>query len=378
MASWGSLKSLVKKKPAADASDGAGKVGLEKKDGMTWVRRKDVVEKHNKDYAEEMARLETERQQRREAEGRVRKEVARPTRAAKASKEAEAVASMPKQEVVKMLRERGEPVTLFGETDEGRCERLQQMMTKEVTLDDLNPMLGGSLKERMEKATEAALAADKARLEQGQTAEEAEAQEQKTLLQTIGEKVSGLAEQTETLERLEAADPIDPTQPRPLPAREVHPYLAAFVRRALIEWELQLLKRPADVVKSFQGRKEHTRFQETSSFLEPLLQQLASKDGVASRITAPLRKVVWFTQRKQYIKAMDEYIALSVGRAQWPLGVTQVGIHDRVGRDRISADKQAHLLSNEATRKYIQAFKRLVTQMQVMYPAESESQAYRF
>ena len=51
---------------------------------------------------------------------------------------------------------------------------------------------------------------------------------------------------------------------------------------------------------------------------------------------------------------------LAIGNAAWPLGVTAVGIHERKGRSAISEDKIAHILSDEGTRKYIHAFKRLM------------------
>ena len=31
---------------------------------------------------------------------------------------------------------------------------------------------------------------------------------------------------------------------------------------------------------------------------------------------------------REYLKASDQYIQLSIGNAPWPIGVTSVGIHD--------------------------------------------------
>ena len=45
---------------------------------------------------------------------------------------------------------------------------------------------------------------------------------------------------------------------------------------------------------------------------------------------------------------------MAIGNAPWPIGVTMVGIHARTGREKISARNVAHVLNDEAQRKYIQ------------------------
>ena len=51
---------------------------------------------------------------------------------------------------------------------------------------------------------------------------------------------------------------------------------------------------------------------------------------------------------------------MAIGNAPWPMGVTQVGIHERAGRSRIFSSQIAHSMSDETTRKYIQGLKRLM------------------
>jgi hypothetical protein len=38
---------------------------------------------------------------------------------------------------------------------------------------------------------------------------------------------------------------------------------------------------------------------------------------------------------RQYTKAADSYLLLSIGKAAWPMGVTMVGIHERSSREKI-------------------------------------------
>lgn len=80
---------------------------------------------------------------------------------------------------------------------------------------------------------------------------------------------------------------------------------------------------------------------------------------------------------RQYQRANDSYLRLSIGNAPWPIGVTMVGcvdtlfptsftyitldsIHERSAREKISSDQVAHVLNDEVSRKYIQSLKRYI------------------
>jgi pre-mRNA-splicing factor 18 len=89
-----------------------------------------------------------------------------------------------------------------------------------------------------------------------------------------------------------------------------------------------------------------------------------------------IAEIVHYMQKRQYQRANDSYLRLSIGNAPWPIGVTMVGcvthplfgfdfifiscisIHERSAREKISADQVAHVLNDEVSRKYIQSLKR--------------------
>ena len=92
---------------------------------------------------------------------------------------------------------------------------------------------------------------------------------------------------------------------------------------------------------------------------------------------ARIAEIVHHMQKRQYQRANDSYLRLSIGNAPWPIGVTMVGysppppvfydfflthfylsIHERSAREKISADQVAHVLNDEVSRKYIQSLKR--------------------
>ena len=60
----------------------------------------------------------------------------------------------------------------------------------------------------------------------------------------------------------------------------------------------------------------------------------------------------------------------------WPLGVTQVGIHERSAREKLheSEKKTAHIMSDEITRKYLQSIKRCLSFAQTRWPPDDQMQ----
>ena len=64
-------------------------------------------------------------------------------------------------------------------------------------------------------------------------------------------------------------------------------------------------------------------------------------------------------------------LSMHVGNAPWPIGVTSIGIHDRSAREKIGHTMNAaHIMNDEATRKYLQGLKRLLTFMQRIFPTD--------
>ena len=66
--------------------------------------------------------------------------------------------------------------------------------------------------------------------------------------------------------------------------------------------------------------------------------------------------------------ACCRYLQLCIGNQAWPVGCTSTGIHERTGRNRITESNIAHVMNDENTRKFLQAFKRLMSFKQSLYP----------
>merc|ERR1712176_650239 len=96
-------------------------------------------------------------------------------------------------------------------------------------------------------------------------------------------------------------------------------------------------------------------------------------------ITKEVKNGIWLMvqamKERNYMHANAILLnAIAIGNAPWPIGVTQVGIHTKsAAREKISTthmnrNAAAHIMGDEATRKYLHGLKRLLTSMQRIFP----------
>eukprot|EP01060_Flectonema_neradi_P037244 TRINITY_DN7442_c0_g1_i1.p1 TRINITY_DN7442_c0_g1~~TRINITY_DN7442_c0_g1_i1.p1 ORF type:complete len:349 (+),score=74.86 TRINITY_DN7442_c0_g1_i1:58-1104(+) len=340
--SWNALKALVK--PATKAS------------GV--IHRKDIEEERKKAYLEEQEKKKQARDEKRK-QWIISDELGDNTETEEGK-----TGYVPKEEVIKRLRQRGEPITLFGESEVERRKRLQKIVAEEYQRGDIGNQT--TKKDLISRTYDATLAAQKHMLESGITQAEAEQAVQQDIDAQISKKEAEMKKATDSLKAMD--DLRKPTASDMDPDKSSE-YVTLFITAILAEWEASLLSRPAAVKKTLRGRNEATRYEETGMYLKPLLKGLSSNQIPETQI-ASFQKMAFHALQGEYVKSHDLYLKMSIGTAAWPLGVTQVGIHSRVGRERISSNKQAHILNNDVHRKFIQGFKRLITQRQVLHPSD--------
>ncbi|OQD68376.1 hypothetical protein PENDEC_c036G05082 [Penicillium decumbens] len=150
--------------------------------------------------------------------------------------------------------------------------------------------------------------------------------------------------------------------------------LASYFNMVLSEWELALAKRDVSVRQSFQGKQAYNAMLQSRENLKPLYRRLEKAD-LEDGLLEPIVEIVHKAQQRKYVDANDAYLRVSIGKAAWPIGVTMVGIHERSAREKLhQSDQQAHILSDEATRKYLQSIKRCLSFAQVRWPPEDQLQ----
>uniref|UniRef100_A0A8C6VTL0 Pre-mRNA-splicing factor 18 n=1 Tax=Nothobranchius furzeri TaxID=105023 RepID=A0A8C6VTL0_NOTFU len=236
--------------------------------------------------------------------------------------------TLSRQEVIRRLRERGEPIRLFGESDYDAFQRLRKI---EILTPEVNKGLRNDLKAAMDKL------------------------DQQYLNEIVGATESGdvdtqhdlkVHEENTTMEELEALGKTLGTGDD----SGDQDVIAKFLRFLLGVWAKDLNSREDHVKRSVQGKVASATHSQTESYLEPLFKKLRKK------VNSP--------------QANDAYLQMAIGNAPWPIGVTMVGIHARTGREKIFSKHVAHVLNDETQRKYIQGLKRLMTICQKQFPTD--------
>jgi pre-mRNA-splicing factor 18 len=245
------------------------------------------------------------------------------------------------REIERKLKLRGEPIRLFAETDRQRMKRLKLLESRE---EDRS---GGQRNDFNEL------------LLQQDSEEPVEVKRQKQ--QSI-DRISDLKDVLINRELLIKDQ------------RRTRELIETFFQVLLREWQFDLDSRTDEMRKSASGRIASATFEQAKEHLKPFFRML-KKDELPADILAHITDIVGFLQQKEYIRASDTYLRLSIGNAPWPIGVTMVGIHERSAHEKINSGSVAHALNDEVTRKWIQSVKRLMTFCQKIYPPTDLSKA---
>ncbi len=232
-----------------------------------------------------------------------------PSKEQKTSHEIPAKVDLPDDEVQKQLRKRGEPVTLFAETPQERFERFQNILNDRATPSQ--PEL---------------------------------------------KRQSVQREKDELLESIDTS-PISPELYEKDP-QECERLITVLLKRHLRTWEKSL---------DSESKTKIDLFTQTKSHLKPFFKQLKNHT-LNSDTVSHIVNICVELHKREYLKANEAYLALSIGSAAWPIGVTSVGIHERSGREKISASNISHPLNDETTRKWVQGIKRIMTWCGEEYP----------
>ncbi|GAB9465230.1 Pre-mrna-splicing factor 18 [Globisporangium polare] len=267
----------------------------------------------------------------------------------------DAAFTLPWAEMKKRLRELGEPITLFGESERARIDRLRKAQHDAAFRqeDELegghrirNRFVGHGEQEQQdaENADDAADDAedfeDSSRIGGGNTTGDQSKEKKKT-------KAGMDAENDEEEEDESDLDKL----------------VYRFFKGMLQSWEKDLADRPDHVKRTAQGKIATKTMKQCKDYIRPLF-KLCKQRQVPSDILPNLVEIVKFCRQGEFVMANDQYIKLAIGNAAWPIGVTMVGIHERTGREKINSNKQAHVMNNEAQRKYLTSVKRLISYAQ--------------
>ncbi|CAH8283634.1 unnamed protein product [Eruca vesicaria subsp. sativa] len=270
---------------------------------------------------------------------------------------------LPRQEVIRRLRILKQPMTLFGEDDQARLDRLKYVLKEglfEVDSDVTDGQTNDFLRDisEMKKRQKSGIMGDRKR--KGRDHEEG------------GER--GVGGETRDGELSSGGESSDVDADKDLKRLKSNfedlcdeDKILVFFKKLLIEWKQELDAVENTERRTAKGKKNVATFKQCARYLTPLF-NLCRKKGLPSDIRQALMVMVNHCIKRDYLAAMDHYIKLAIGNAPWPIGVTMVGIHERSAREKIHTNSVAHIMNDETTRKYLQSVKRLMTFCQRRYP----------
>ncbi|GLU07551.1 hypothetical protein SLE2022_245060 [Rubroshorea leprosula] len=268
---------------------------------------------------------------------------------------------LPKQEVIRRLRFLKQPITLFGEDDAARLDRLKYILKAglfEVDSDMTEGQTNDFLRDIVElrKRQKTGMLSDRKRKDReegrGEDGEGAGGEEELS-----GDGGSSGVDMDKDLKRMKANfdELCDEDK------------ILVFFKRLLNEWNQELDELPEAEKRTAKGKSMVATFKQCARYLNPLF-KFCRKKVLPDDIRQALLLVVECCMKRDYLAAMDHYIKMAIGNAPWPIGVTMVGIHERSAREKIYTNSVAHIMNDETTRKYLQSVKRLMTFSQRRYP----------
>mmetsp|Transcript_4478 Transcript_4478/g.6712 ORF Transcript_4478/g.6712 Transcript_4478/m.6712 type:complete len:353 (-) Transcript_4478:23-1081(-) len=248
------------------------------------------------------------------------------------------------EECIRRLRSFGEPARLFGESDLEREARLRHLETLKES--------GLEFKKGQKNDFAAVLKAiDKLR-------------QQEALLgaDTADDEAEKKSQQAKSCDWA-AMTPKDNTEK-----------VLFWLKQMLSEWkeEIDAAKHKSTRLNA-QDKIQMATYHQTIAYLKPLFKILKNK-SIPGELLAPMLEIVEAAKQREYVTANDAYLRMAIGNSPWPIGVTNVGIHERSARSKIFANQIAHVLNDEQQRKYIQSMKRLISFCQRKYPADPSKQ----
>eukprot|EP01056_Protomagalhaensia_sp_Gyna25_P005016 Protomagalhaensia_sp_Gyna_25__5015@NODE_555_length_3134_cov_94_974152_g431_i0_p2_GENE_NODE_555_length_3134_cov_94_974152_g431_i0NODE_555_length_3134_cov_94_974152_g431_i0_p2_ORF_typecomplete_len293_score55_84Prp18/PF02840_15/5_8e03Prp18/PF02840_15/2_3e34PRP4/PF08799_11/0_00048PRP4/PF08799_11/1_2e04Autoind_bind/PF03472_15/0_03DUF1451/PF07295_11/1_2e03DUF1451/PF07295_11/0_079DUF1133/PF06576_11/0_11_NODE_555_length_3134_cov_94_974152_g431_i022213099 len=108
--------------------------------------------------------------------------------------------------------------------------------------------------------------------------------------------------------------------------------IKVFIQTCLKKWGREIDN--STDKETLEWRRLRQTFTQTKQHLKPLLKRIKA-GRLEEEVSSKVAQIIDFCIDKEYVRAHDKYIELAIGNAAWPMGVTMVGIHERVGRSKI-------------------------------------------
>uniref|UniRef100_A0A0R3RY64 Pre-mRNA-splicing factor 18 n=1 Tax=Elaeophora elaphi TaxID=1147741 RepID=A0A0R3RY64_9BILA len=240
---------------------------------------------------------------------------------------------LPRTDVIRRLRSRSQPITLFGETEQESRARLRKL---EIEQPDMKEGWKNDFQSAM-KEVDHELIEEVIKGEQYNTGKH-----DVDMPNSTGDT---------NWERIEANAQLLGEGDNPNRDCDV---IREFFFYILTRWGKALNARDEVEKRSAEGKLAATMHKQTMEHLRPLMKNL-EKHNVNADIREHLIKICrLIIIDRDYIRANNAYMEMAIGNAPWPVGVTRSGLHQRPGSAKAYVSNIAHVLNDETQRKYIQ------------------------
>ncbi|MFH4974581.1 hypothetical protein AB6A40_001290 [Gnathostoma spinigerum] len=332
------MKELNRKRAAAES------VAVVDQSGCKFIKRGDLIAKENNEY---WKRYRSKHQS--TSTSISNEEVASTSEVDNEEAVGDDDGTMNRADVIKALRSRGEPILLFGETEHDALLRLRKL---EIEQPDLKEGWKNDFQSAMKEV-------DHELVEEVIKGESENKSKHDVDLPSFGDD--------KTWERIEADARLLNEGDNPQRDCDI---IRGFFEYILTRWARALNARDEAEKRSAQGKLDSGQHKQTMEHLKPLLTSL-ERHNVNVDIRQHLSKICrLIIIDRDYIRANNAYMEMAIGNAPWPVGVTRSGLHQRPGSAKAYVSNIAHVLNDETQRKYIQAFKRIMTRCQKYFPAD--------
>jgi pre-mRNA-splicing factor 18 len=351
-----------KRKALDDVADGK-MVGQSR-----FIRQKDLMEKREREQREAQAKLDQEREEKtRKAHEQEDAKAAQIKQQAAAEATASEVVSVGEQlskcstsDIKGRLRALRQPITLFGETDDDRLQRLIRYMEREDQAEDEHRDRRQSVEDDDDDDMDEPIGTN-------------EGGNMKPSANTSNRNHGKESDEDEDDDGAggggggKAFDPQEIVLYSKMEGISKEKMVYKYFKSLLKMWEWDLNKREDHIKLTAKGKMETKTQKQCKDHIRPLFKACKRKH-VEYDILEKLALIVGCCEDGKFLEAHEHYLKCAIGNAAWPIGLTMVGIHERSGREKISSSKVAHIMNNESQRKYLQSVKRLMTFAQTKRP----------
>jgi pre-mRNA-splicing factor 18 len=287
---------------------------------------------------------------------------------------------LPRKEVIRKLRDRGQPILLYGESEVDAFKRLRIL---EIIEPEVDKGMRNDFQEALEQVDQDVVQEILHKRRSIQDGERGETSETSTSspteVQQGEDKAVTADKETPTASAAEYQDEEDDSWEKisALAAKHLDSgdrnwdmkITTRLLKFLLKMWGEELKGRSQQEKSTSKGKNASAMYTQTKVYLEPLFSKL-QKATLPDDISDSLTEIIKHLLNRNYIMANDAYLQMAIGNAPWPIGVTMVGIHARTGREKIFSKNVAHVMNDETQRKYIQGLKRLMTKCQQYFTTD--------